>query len=359
MTTTPTRSTDPTAPHPLDATTAPTMTAVVQRRYGPPEEVLACARVAKPVPRAGDVLVRVHAASVHPGDYFVVTGVPYVLRLAFGLRRPGTGVPGRDLAGRVEAVGAGVTSLRPGDAVFGWTATGSLAEYVSAPAANFVPKPECLTMEQAATLATSGLTALQALRDVAKVQPGQTVLITGASGGVGTFAVQIAKAMGAEVTGVCSTRNLDMVRALGADHVVDYGEVDFTRSGRRYDVILDNVEAQPLAATRLALAPTGTLIPNSGKGSRWFGPLGRIVAAQVRSRFTRQHLRPFLSVEKHDDLRALAELVEADTVTPVVDRAFPLERAADALAYVGEGHARGKVVVTLDGSAGVAAIAQR
>ena len=342
MTTTSTRST---APHPLDATTATTMTAVVQRRYGPPEAVLACARVAKPVPRAGEVLVHVHAASVHPGDVFVVTGVPYVLRLAFGLRRPGSGVPGRDLAGLVEAVGAGVTGLRPGDAVFGWTATGSLAEYVRAPAANFVPKPERLTMAQAAALATSGLTALQALRDVARVQPGQTVLITGASGGVGSFAVQIAKAMGAEVTGVCNTRNLALVRALGADHVIDYTEVDFTRGARRYDVILDNVEAQPLAATRRALAPTGTLIPNSGKGGRWFGPLGRIVAAQVRSRFTRQHLRPFLSVEKHDDLRALAELVEAGTVTPAVDRAFPLERAADALAYVGEGHARGKVVV--------------
>jgi len=359
MTTASTRSTGPTAPDPRDAATAPTMTAVVQRRYGPPEEVLACARVATPVPRAGDVLVRVHAASVHPGDVFVVTGVPYVLRLAFGLRRPGNGVPGRDLAGRVEAVGAGVTTLRPGDAVFGWTATGSLAEYVRAPAANFVPKPERLTMAQAATLATSGLTALQALRDVARVQPGQTVLITGASGGVGSFAVQIAKALGAEVTGVCSTRNLAMVRALGADHVVDYTQVDFTRSGLRYDVILDNVEAQPLAATRRALAPTGTLIPNSGKGGRWFGPLGRIVAAQVRSRFTRQHLRPFLSVEKHDDLRALAALVEAGTVTPAVDRAFPLERAAAALAYVGAGHARGKVVVTVGGSAGVAAIPQR
>jgi len=168
-----------------------------------------------------------------------------------------------------------------------WTATGSLAEYVSAPAANFVPKPERLTMAQATTLATSGLTALQALRDVARVQPGQTILITGASGGVGSFAVQIAKALGAEVTGVCSARNLAMVRALGADHVVDYTEVGVTRSGRRYDVILDNVEAQPLANTRRALAPTGTLIPNSGKGGRWFGPLGRICAAQVLARFTR------------------------------------------------------------------------
>ncbi len=248
----------------------------------------------------------------------------------------------------MEAVGADVRGLRPGDTVFGWTATGSPAEYVSAPATHFVPKPKRLTMEQAATLVTSGLTALQALRDVAKVQPGQTVLITGASGGVGSYAVQIAKGMGAEVTGVCSTRNVAIVRALGADHVIDYSEVDFSRSGRRYDVILDNVEAQPLAAARRALAPTGTLIPNSGKGGRWFGPLGRILAAHVQSRFTHQALRPFLSVEKHDDLRVLAALVEAGTLTPVVDRTYPLERAADALAYVGEGYARGKVVVTVD-----------
>lgn len=349
MTSASSHSTAPASPHRFDATTGSTMTAVVQQRYGPPE-VLACARVAKPVPRDGDVLVRVHAASVHPGDYYVVTGVPYVLRLAFGLRRPGNGVPGRDLAGRVEAVGTGVTGLRPGDAVFGWTATGSLAAYVRAPAKHFVPKPERLTMEGAATLPTSGLTALQALRDVAKVQPGQSVLITGASGGVGTFAVQIAKAMGAEVTGVCSTRNVAMVRALGADHVIDYTEVDFTRAGRRYDVILDNVEAQPLAATRRALAPRGTLIPNSGKGGRWIGPLGRIVAAHVRSRFTRQSLRPFLSVEKHDDLRALADLVDAGKLEPVVDCTYPLERAAEALAYVGDGHARGKVVVAVGAS---------
>jgi len=257
--------------------------------------------VATPVPRSGDVLVRVYAASVHPGDVFVVTGVPYVLRLAFGLRRPGTGVPGRDLAGRVESVGADVRGLRPV----------------------------------------------------------QSVLITGASGGVGSFAVQIAKGMGAEVTGVCSKRNVGMVRALGADHVVDYGEVDFTRSGLRHDVILDNVEAQPLAAARRALAPTGTLIPNSGEGGRWFGPLGRIVAARVRSRLTRQHLRPFLSVEKKGDLLALAALVEAGTLTPVVDRTYPLEQAAAARACVGAGHARGKVVVAVDGSAGVGAVPQR
>jgi NADPH:quinone reductase-like Zn-dependent oxidoreductase len=231
--------------------------------------------------------------------------------------------------------------------VFGWSTTGTLAEYTCAPADHFAPKPVNLTMEQAAAIPVSAFTALQALRDIANVQPGQTVLITGASGGVGTFAVQIAKALGAEVTGVCSTRrgNVDLVRTLGADHVIDYTQVDFTRTGLRYDVILDNVEAQPLAATRRALAPRGTLIPNNGKGGRWVGPLGRILKARVLSLFTRQTLRPFLSRGNRADLLALKELIEAGKVTPVIDRTYPLSQAAAALRYVGEGHTQGKVVV--------------
>ena len=326
------------------ATAPATLRAMVQRTYGPPEG-LAAARLPVPTVGDGDVLVRVHAASVHPGDVFVMTGVPYLVRLAYGLRGPGRGVPGRDLAGIVEAVGARVRDVRVGDAVFGWTATGSLAEFVAAPAKNFVPAPRAIPLVEAATLATSGLTALQALRDVAKVEPGQTVLITGASGGVGTFAVQIAKAMGAEVTGVCSARNVDLVRSLGADHAIDYATTDFTRAGRRYDVILDNVEAHPLAATRRALAERGTLIPNSGAGSRWFGPLGRMAHAQIRSAFARQTLRPFLSVERKVDLLALAALVEDGAVRPVIDRSFPLAEAGAALAHVAAGHTRGKVVV--------------
>jgi NADPH:quinone reductase-like Zn-dependent oxidoreductase len=322
------------------------MKAVVARRYGPPE-VLEYTDVDRPVVGDGDVLVRVRAASVHPGDYFVMTGVPSIVRLAFGLRRPRHPIPGRDLAGVVAAVGRDVTDLKPGDEVFGWSTTGTLAEYACVPADHLVRTPANLSAGQAATVPTSGLTALQALRDVAHVQPGQAVLITGASGGVGTFAVQIAKALGAEVTGVCSTRNVELVRSVGADHVIDYTRTDFTQAGRRYDVILDNVEAHPLQAVRGALAPTGTLIPNSGRGGRRVGPLGRFIKARARSLVTRQTLRPFTSVEKHQDLRTLTGWLEAGELTPVIDRTYRLSAAADALRYVGAGHTRGKVVITV------------
>ena len=322
------------------------MKAVVQRRYGPPE-VLEYTDVGRPVVGDGDVLVGVRAASVHPGDYFVMTGVPSIVRLAFGLRRPRSPIPGRDVAGVVEAVGKDVTDLQPGDEVFGWSPTGTLAEYACVPADQLVRTPANLSAGQAAAVPTSGLTALQALRDIAHVQPGHTVLVTGASGGVGTFAVQIAKALGAEVTGVCSTRNVELVRSLGAAHVVDYTRTDFTRTGLRYDVILDSVEAQSLSEVRRALTPTGTLIPNSGRGGLWVGPLGRIVKARARSLFTRQTLRPFTSVGKRQDLRELAELLETGRLTPVIDRTYPLSAAADALRYVGAGHTRGKVVITV------------
>ncbi|GMA41268.1 NAD(P)-dependent alcohol dehydrogenase [Mobilicoccus caccae] len=323
-----------------------TMRAAVHQRYGPPS-VLESSRIGIPQPGPGDVLVQVGAAAVHIGDYFVLTGEPYVLRLAFGLRRPRHGIPGRDLAGVVAAVGKDVTTCRPGDEVFGWSTTGTLTEYACVPADHLVPVPADLSVVSAAAVATSGLTALQALRDIAGVRPGQSVLITGASGGVGSFAVQIATAFGAEVTGVCSTRNVDLVRSLGADHVVDYTQTDFTCSDTRYDVILDNVEARPLAATRRALTPTGTLIPNSGRGGRVLGPLGRIVTARVLSVFTRQRLKPLLSVEKRQDLLTLADLIATGQVTPLIDRTYPLDEAADALRYVGAGHTRGKVVVTL------------
>jgi NADPH:quinone reductase-like Zn-dependent oxidoreductase len=322
------------------------MKAVVQRRYGSPE-VLEYTDVGRPVVGDGDVLVRVRAASVHPGDYFVMTGVPSMVRLAFGLRRPRSPIPGRDVAGVVEAVGAAVTDLQPGDEVFGWSTTGTLAQYACVPAGQLVRKPDRLTMAQAAAVPTSGLTALQAMRDIAHVQHLHKVLVTGASGGVGTFAVQIAKALGAEVTGVCSTRNVDLVRSLGADHVIDYARTDFIQAGRRYDVILDNVEAQSLSEVRRALTPTGTLIPNSGRGGRWVGPLGRVVKARARSLVTRQTLQPFLSVEKHQDLRTLTGWLEAGELTPVIDRTYRLSAAADALRYVGAGHTRGKVVITV------------
>ncbi len=325
---------------------AATMRAAVQHRYGPPS-VLESSEVGVPSPGRGEVLVRVGAASVHPGDYFVMTGEPYLVRLVFGLRRPRHGIPGRDLAGVVAATGKDVTALRPGDEVFGWSTEGTLAEYACVPADHLVPVPANVSVVDAAAVPTSALTALQALRTIANVRPGQTVLITGASGGVGSFAVQIAKAFGAEVTGVCSTRNVELVRSLGADHVVDYTSTDFTRAGKRYDVILDSVEAQPLAAVRRALTPTGTLIPNSGRGGRWLGPLGRILRARVLSGFTRQRLRPFTSIEKRQDLLALADLLTTGQVTPVIDRTYPLEEAADALRHVAAGHTRGKVVVTV------------
>jgi NADPH:quinone reductase-like Zn-dependent oxidoreductase len=322
------------------------MRAIVQRCYGPPE-VLESAEVDRPAVGDDDVLVRVRAASVHPGDYFVMTGVPSIVRLAFGLRRPRHPIPGRDLAGVVAAVGKDVTDLQPGDEVFGWSTTGTLAEYASVPADQLVRTPANLSAGQAAAVPTSGLTALQALRDIAHVQPGQAVLITGASGGVGTFAVQIAKAFGAEVTGVCSTRNMELVRSVGADHVIDYTRTDFTRTGLRYDVVFDSVEAQSLSEVRRALTPTGTIIPNSGRGGLWVGPLGRIVKARARSLFTRQTLRPFTSVGKRKDLLDLAELLEAAHLTPVIDRTYPLSEAAEALRYVGAGHTRGKVVITV------------
>ena len=323
-----------------------TMRAAVQHRYGPPS-VLESSDVGIPSPGRGDVLVQVGAASVHPGDYFVMTGKPYVVRLAFGLRRPRHGIPGRDLAGVVAAVGKDVTALRPGDEVFGWRTGGTLAEYACVPEDNLVSVPANVSVVDAATVPTSALTALQAFRKIANVQPGQKVLVTGASGGVGSFAVQIAKVFGAEVTGVCSTRNVELVRSLGADHVVDYTRADFTRAEKRYDVILDNVEAQPLAAVRRVLTPTGILIPNSGRGGRWLGPLGRIVKARVLSAFTRQQLRPFTSVEKRQDLLTLAGLLAIGQVSPVIDRTYPLDEAADALRYVAAGHTRGKVVITL------------
>ncbi len=333
------------APAASPAETA-TMRAAVQHRYGPPS-VLESSEVARPLPAPGDVLVQVRAASVHPGDYFITTGEPYVVRLAFGLRRPRHGIPGMDLAGVVAAVGKDVTTLRPGDEVFGWSTAGALAEYACVPANNLVSVPANLSLVDAAAVPTSAMTALQALRDIANVQPGQAVLVTGASGGVGSFAVQIARALGAEVTGVCSTGNVDLVRSLGADHVIDYTRTDFTRTEKRYDVILDNVEAQPLEAVRRALTLTGTLIPNSGRGGRWLGPVGRIAKARVLSGFTRQQLKPFLSVGKRQDLLTLADLLTTGQVTPVIDRIYPLDEAADALRYVGAGHSRGKVVITV------------
>ena len=326
--------------------TTTTMRAAMQRQYGPPS-VLEIADVEPPVPGRGDVLVRVRAASVHPGDYFVMTGEPYIVRLAFGLRRPRHAIRGMDLAGVVAAVGEDVEGFEPGDHVFGWCTTGSLAEYACVPAENLALVPENLSLAEAAAVPTSGMTALQAMRDVARVAPGQQVLIVGASGGVGSFAVQIAASLGAKVTAVCSAGNGELVASLGADHVIDYAASDFTEQGSQYDVILDNVESRPLSVVRRALTPAGTLIPNSGKGGRLLGPIGRVIRAHVLSLFTRQRLRPFTSVGTREDLLALAALASSGQLTPVIDRVYPLDAAADALRHVATGHTRGKVVVTI------------
>jgi NADPH:quinone reductase-like Zn-dependent oxidoreductase len=324
------------------------MRAIVQHTYGAPETVLALQDIAKPMVKDDEALVHVHAASVHVGDWLLVRGVPYVLRLFTGLRRPKHRVPGTDIAGTVEAVGKDVTQLRAGDEVFGWCA-GAFAEYVCAGADHLVLKPTDLTFEQAAAVGVSASTALQLLRDQGKVQPGQQVLINGASGGVGTFAVQIAKAFGADVTGVCGTRNVDLVRSLGADHVIDYTQEDFTRGGQRYDFILDNVANHSLSATRRALTPNGRLQSNGGGHARgrWIGSLGIVIKVAAVSLFVRQQLSPSIKFPNSADLVVLKGLIEAGKVTPVIDGTYPLSVVPEAIAHVGDGHARGTVVITV------------
>jgi len=293
------------------------------------------------------VLVQVCAASLHAGDYFLATGLPYVMRLGTGLRKPKKSIPGFDVAGTVEEVGRNVTELKRGDEVFG-ECSGSCAEYVCTSADALIAKPDNLTLEHSAPLAVSGVAALRGIRDAGKVQPGQHILINGASGGVGTYAVQIAKALGAEVTGVCSTRNVDMVRSIGADHVIDYTKEDFTEGGPRYDLILDNVANHSMAECRRALVPTGKLIPNSGRSDgRWFGAFGRMVGAAVSSIFLRQQGPRFFAPIKKEHLLALKDLVEAGKVVPVVGATRPLAEAPDAMSEVGAGHVSGKTLITV------------
>jgi NADPH:quinone reductase-like Zn-dependent oxidoreductase len=321
------------------------MKAIVQDKYGKPETVLGLQEIAKPATKDGEVMVRVHAASIHVGDWLVVTGVPYIARPAYG--KPKGRVPGTDMAGTVEAVGNGVTGLQPGDEVFGWC-TGAFAEYASAPADHFVPKPANLTFEQAAAVGVSASTALQLLRDQGKIKSGTTVLINGASGGIGTFAVQIAKAFGAEVTGVCSRRNVEMVRSIGADHVIDYTREDFTQGKERYDFILDNVANHSLSDTRRVLTPTGKLQSNNGtSGGRWFGTIGTVLKSATVSMFEHRQLGPAIKFANRADLLVLKELIEAGKVIPVIDGTYALSDTAKALTHVGEGHAQGTVVISV------------
>ena len=323
------------------------MKAIVYCEYGSPD-VLKFEDIEKPTPGDDQVLVRVRAASVNPLDWHYMRGTPYFMRMQAGLRKPKVTRLGVDYAGTVEAVGRNVKRFQPGDEVFGGR-TGAFAEYVSVREDRAVVlKPANLTFEQAASVPIAAITALQSLRDKGKIQPGQKVLINGASGGVGTFAVQIAKSFGAEVTGVCSTRNVDMVRSIGADQVIDYTKEDFTKSAQRYDLILDMVGNHSLLECRRVLNPKGKYIMIGGPAGRWIDPLPRVINALVLSRFVSQDIGMFLAELNKEDLTILRDLMQAGKVTPVIDRHYRLNEVPEAIRYLEEGHARGKVVITLE-----------
>jgi NADPH:quinone reductase-like Zn-dependent oxidoreductase len=322
-----------------------TMKAIVQPAYGS-AEVLRFEEVERPAPGDGEVRVRVHAASVSKGDVHLLTGTPYLLRLMFGLFRPKRRIAGQDMAGTVEAVGPHVTTLKPGDEVYGEVPGGAFAEYVCAPADLFAPKPANLTFEQAAAVPISGMTALQGLRDVGQLKPGQKVLINGASGGVGTFAVQIAKALGAEVTAVCSTRHVDKVRSLGADRVIDYTREDFARGPERYHVMLDMVGNRSLADCRAVLEPRGVFVSSAGSpGGNWIGPIVWMLKVMLAGMSGSQKMTSLMSLPRREDLLFLRSLIEAGKVTPVIERRYALRETAAAMAHVAEGHSQGKTVI--------------
>lgn len=325
-----------------------TMAAVVQERYGAePEAVLRTARLARPSIGAAEVLVRVRASSVDRGTWHMMAGLPYAIRPVSGLRRPKLPNPGRNIAGVVEAVGPEVTGFAPGDEVYG-TAVAAFAEYAATRPDRIAPKPTGLTFEEAATVPVSALTALQAVRDKGKIQEGQQVLITGAAGGVGTFAVQLAHALGARVTAVASTPKLDAVRALGADHVIDYTREDFLAGSRRYDAIIDIAGNRGLGDLRHALTPRGRLVITGGEtNGAWLGGTDRQLRAQMLSPFTGRHLGTFISSEHADGLRDLTVLIDSGTLSPVVDRVYPLAETAAAVRHLLAGRATGKVALAL------------
>jgi len=322
------------------------MKAVIHRAYGSPD-VLRCEVAESPIPRDDEVLIEIHAASVNPYDWHFMRGEPYPLRLAAGLRGPKDVRLGADVAGQVKAVGKNVTRFKPGDAVFG-ACKGAFAEYACASESKLAIKPERVTFEQAASVPIAGLTALQALRDKGKIQPGHKVLINGAAGGVGTFAVQFARWFGAEVTGVCSARNVDMVRSIGADRVIDYTCDDFTADEQRYDILLDLVGNRSLPACRRVLNPKGIYVGAGGTTDPWaIGVVAGMITAAVLSCFGGRKLVTVLASIKAEDLALIGGLIEAGKVTPVIDRRYGLNEVAEAMRYVEEGHARGKVVIHL------------
>jgi NADPH:quinone reductase-like Zn-dependent oxidoreductase len=338
------------AVEPMPATAGvETMKAIVQDEYGSaPEGVLRLAEVARPTIGDDEILVHVRAASVDRGTWHLMAGLPYPMRvMGFGLRRPKAPNPGRSMAGTVESVGKNVTEFKPGDEVYG-TCDGSFAEYARARAGLLAPKPANLSFEQAAAVPVSGLAALQAVRDKAQVQAGEKVLIVGASGGVGTFAVQIAKAFGAEVTGVCSTGKTDLVRALGADHVIDYTIEDFTDGEHRYDAVLDIGGNRPLSQLRRALTPRGRLVIVGGEtDGRWLGGADRLLRAPMLSPLVSQKLGTLTTSENAQDLMVLRELLETGKIAPAIDRTYPLSEVPAAIRHMQEGHARGKVVIAV------------
>ena len=328
---------------PIEQPAASTMSAVMQDRYG---TIVVLANRTVPTPSISDtqVLVEVRAAGVNIADWAVMSGLPYIARPVYGLLRPKHAVRGTDVAGTVVAVGTAVTRFKPGDEVFG-SADGSYADFAAAAEDELAAKPTNLNWDQAAAAPMAGLVALQALEGTGK---GDKVLVNGASGGIGTFAVQIGKALGAHVTGVCSTRNVELVRSLGADEVIDYTRENFTEKGVRYDLILDNISNHSLSDLRRAMAPTGTLIPNGGNfGNRWFAGAGRLIIGKVTFRSGGQQMRNFLVAMKAENLLSLAKLIESGKVTPVIDRTYPLGEAAEAIGYVGSGRTRGKVAISI------------
>ncbi len=323
------------------------MKAIVYRCYGSPD-VLKFEDIEKPTPADDEVLVKVHAASVNPLDWHYMRGSPYIMRFGTGLGAPNDASMGVDFAGTVEAVGENVKQFKRGDEVFGGRG-GAFAEYVTVPEDRaLVLKPSNMTFEQAASVPIAAITALQALRDKGKIKPGQKVLINGASGGVGTFAVQIAKSFGAEVTGVCSTRNVEMVRSIGADHVIDYKQEDYTTSGQRYDLIIDNVGNHSLLANKRVLNSNGILVIVGGSKGNWLGPLMRPINALILSPFVDQEFVLLLAKMRKDDLAILGDLMQAGKMTPVIDRRYHLSEVPEAIRYSEEGHARGKIIIALE-----------
>lgn len=323
------------------------MKAAIYTKYGPPD-VVQIRDIEKPVPKDNEVLIRIRATSVNPLDWHFMRGKPYIVRAMSGLRKPKITQLGVDVAGQVEAVGRSVTQFKPGDEVFG-ACRGAFAEYGCTLESSLATKPRNLTFEQAGAVSVAGRTALQGLRDKGQIQAGQKVLVNGASGGVGTFVVQIAKSFGADVTGVCSTRNLDMVRSIGADRVVDYTQEDFARSGQRYDIFFDCFANHSLSACRRVLNTKGIYIAVGGPSGPWMiGLLGRAVAGPVLSALTSQKFVTFMTKSSKEDLRILGELMGAGKVTPVIDKRYSLSEVPEAIRHVEEGHARGKVVISIE-----------